>query len=80
MNFTTWLDTLTSEKGIDLDDYFDVDGPSGVNCMSYRHVIDAIKQTSKTERDGIKKVLVKIDFMNGDVCHYFRHLAQAIAI
>lgn len=80
MNFNTWIDTLNSEKGIDMHDRFDVDGPSGTNNMDYTTVVEAIKQAPKHERDGIKNMLVRIDFANGDITDYYRHLAQAIAI
>lgn len=80
MQFNTWIETLVSEKGIDTEQRFDVEGPSGTNNMDYRTVIDAIKQTSTEEKAKIKTMLVKIDFANGDIRHFFRHLAQAIAI
>ncbi len=31
------------------------------------------------ERAKIKQTIVMIDFRNGDVLHFFRHLAQAVA-
>ncbi len=80
INFNTWIDALLSEKGIDPDDTIEVDGASGWNLMPISAVIDAIKATSKSERDQIKTMLVRIDFHNGDVKHYIQHLAQAIAI
>jgi hypothetical protein len=46
-----------------------------LNCL-----IDAIKNTSNNEQNNIKSMLVKIDFYHKDVLHYFKHLAQAIAI
>lgn len=33
-----------------------------------------------SEQRAIKTMLVKIDFVNGDVRKYLRHLAQAIAL
>lgn len=80
MNFNTWLDTFIEEKGIDVEQGFTVEGPSGENHMTYENVIDAIKQAPKQEQAAIKTMIVKIDFVNGDVKDYFRHLAQAIAI
>jgi hypothetical protein len=78
--FSRWLDTFLSEKGIDLEDRFTVQGPEwGENDMAYEHVVDAIKRAPAHEQAGIKDMLVKIDFKNGDVRHYLRHLAQAIA-
>jgi len=82
--FTKWLDTLLSEKGTDLDQVLTVPGPKdsifGDNSMPLQIVIDAIKTASKDEQKSIKKTLVQIDFLNGDICHYFKHLAQALAI
>ena len=38
-----------------------------------------IKATTPEEQAGIKDMIVKIDFYNGDVVDYFRHLAQVLA-
>ena len=78
--FNQWLDTLIEEKEINTEEQFQVQGQSGTNFMCYENVIEAIKSTSSNEQAGIKSVLVKIDFANGDIKHYFRHLAQAIAL
>jgi hypothetical protein len=80
MTFNKWLDTLIEEKGIDTEELFEVDGPSGTNIMPALVVIEAIKSTSKQEQAAIKTTLVKIDFCNGDIMHYFKHLAGALAI
>lgn len=80
--FNDWIDTLISEKGIDLDQIMTIpsDGIFGDNMIPVQVVIDAIKSTSKQEQKAIKKTLVMIDFKNGDILHYIKHLAQAIAI
>lgn len=80
--FNEWIDTLFSEKGIDQDQVLTIpsDGFFGDNIMPVSVVIDAIKNTSKKEQKAIQKMLVKIDFANGDILHYIKHLAQAIAI
>lgn len=80
MTFNTWIDTFTTEKGLDMDQIIEVEGESGTNFMPLSIVIDAIKAASEQERRQIKATIVKIDFMNGNVMHFFRHLAQAIAI
>ena len=80
MTFTSWLNTFIQEKGIDLERGLEVEGPSGTNFMTVGIVVDAIKNTSSNEQAGIKNMIVKIDFVNGDVVDYFKHLAQAIAI
>lgn len=76
----TYLDNLISEKNIDLDMSLNVEGPSGLNIMPLRVVIDAIIGAPKHEQKGIRNTLVKIDFHNGDVMHFFNHLAGALAI
>lgn len=43
------------------------------------NIIENIKATTPEEQAGIKDMIVKIDFHNGDVVDYFRHLAQALA-
>lgn len=80
MTFTKWLNTFIAEKGIDIEDSFTVKGPNGDNHMQYVHVIAAILGAPASEQAAIKSMIVRIDFRNGDVRHYFRHLAQAIAI
>ena len=80
MTFTIWLDRFISEKELDIEDTFEVEGPEwGWNLIPLGCVIEAIKSTSCQEQAQIKNMLVKIDFVNGNVMDYFEHLAQAIA-
>jgi hypothetical protein len=79
--FNRWLETFLDEKGIDLEEGFTVSGPGGPNHMQYAHVVTAIVENAPPhEQAAIKDQLVRIDFRNGDVRHYLRHLAQAIAL
>jgi hypothetical protein len=79
MNFTNWLDTFLEEKGIDLEETFTLLNSEGVeNFMPYAVVIEHIKIAPQHEQKAIKEMIVKIDFKNGDVRHFLRHLAQAI--
>lgn len=75
-----WLETLLDEKGIDRQTYLEVEGKSGLNIIPVQIVINAIAAAPASEKKAIKHNLVKIDFCNGDVLDYIRHLAQAIAI
>lgn len=78
--FNTWLDTFIDEKGIDLEHRFDVEGPQwGWNSIPLSVVVDTAKRTSSAEQTEIKNTLVQIDHKNGDVLHYFEHLAKALA-
>ena len=78
MVFNKWLDTFIEEKGIDLEDTFELQGPSGTNLMSYGVIIEHIKLTQGEEQKMIKDMIVKIDFKNGDIKHFLRHLGQGI--
>ena len=79
MRFSTWLDTLVTEKGLDTEHLITVEGPSGENIIPLGCVLDAIKATSKREQEGIRTMLVKLDFRNAPILPYFEHLAKAIA-
>lgn len=79
MTFNKWIDTFVSEKGIE-NTAIEVEGPSGINYMTVRNVVEAIKQASTPEKKSIKATLIMIDFKNGNAVHFFKHLAQAIAI
>lgn len=78
--FAKWLDTFTTEKGLDIEQVFVVEGNSGENHIPLGCVLEAIKSAPAHEQAGIKNMIVKIDFHNGDVTKYFAHLAQAIAL
>ena len=79
--FNQWIDTFVSEKGIDQEQIIEVEGGVfGTNFIPCGVVIENIKTTSEEEKQQIKDILIQIDFSNGDVMHFLRHLAQAIAI
>lgn len=81
MTFNEWLDTFISEKDLDLEQVFEVEGPDwGTNYIPARVVVEHIQIASPAEQMEIKNMLVKIDFHNGDVMDFFKHLAKAIAI
>lgn len=77
--FDKWLDTFIDEKALDTEEVFTVEGPSGPNYIPLGVVIEHIKIAPAHEQQAIKDMLVKIDFCNGDVLDFFRHLAGAIA-
>ena len=80
MTFSKWIDTFLSEKGIDGEHALTVTGPSGENSIPVACLVEMMKSAPKHEQQGIKTMIVKIDFRNGDVLDYFRHLARAVAI
>jgi len=80
MTFAKWIDTFIEAKEIDPDEYMEIEGPSGLNMIPVSALVAAIESAPASERASIKDVIVRIDFVNGDVRGYFRHLAQAIAL
>lgn len=78
--FANWLDTLVDEKGLDHEHLFEKTAADGtLNVIPLGVVLDTIKVAPAAEQKAIKTVLVKIDFLNGDVLHFFDHLAGALA-
>lgn len=77
--FNKWLDTFIEEKGIDLWQVIEIKTENNTHYFEVGNIIDNIKATTPEEQAGIKNMIVKIDFYNGDVVDYFRHLAQALA-
>lgn len=78
-NFSRWLDTLVSEKELDLEHIFSKEGESGLNVIPLACVLDAIKGAPAKEQAEIRNTLVRIDYRNGDIMHFFGHLAGALA-
>jgi len=74
-----YINTLVSEKGLDLEQVIEVQGESGTNFIPLGVVVEHIDICNESEYQQIKTTLAKIDFHNGDVMHFFTYLAQAIA-
>ena len=69
-----YLETLIEEKGADIEDEINLDGHFG---LTFEMLIDFIDSMPEYH-DKIRTMLVKIDFHNGDVFHYLRHLATGM--
>lgn len=69
-----YLDALITEKGSSTDASIDIDGVVG---LTWQHLIDFIDQLPEHHED-IRKNLVHIDFVNGDVFDYLTHLAKGM--
>lgn len=82
MNFATWLDTFVSEKGLDVDHVFEIktDDFWETHFITLEIVLwQAKENASAAEQKQIKDIIVQIDFRNGDVMHFFNHLATGLA-
>ena len=76
-----WFERFLSEKGVSKDETFEVEGPEwGINTIPVHCIVDLYNQAPAHEKAKIKATFVKIDFMNGDVRHFLKHLAKAVAL
>lgn len=81
MTFREWFDTFCEEKGInDVYKVWDLQSPNGTwNHIDIEVVIEYVQNiTDPAIQKTIKDNFVKIDFFNGDVYHFFKHMAQGI--
>lgn len=79
-DFQGWLDVFLSEHEVDMEETFEVEGPSGVNDMPYAAVVLAMKRTGAEEQKKLRDLFVRADLVNADVGAILRFLAQAIAL
>lgn len=79
-SFNKWIDTFLSEKGIDSEELLEAEGPLGMNYIPVGALVSSIKGSNEKNQKEIKAIMVKIDFKNGDVRHFLKHLAKAIAL
>lgn len=76
--FEIWFDTFIEEKNLPVASW-ELEGPDGMtHWIDSDVVIEYIRIAPPKEQFQIKDVIVKIDFMNGDINHFFNHLAKAI--
>jgi hypothetical protein len=75
---TEYLRAFFSEKEV-AEVTWDLESADGTwHHMPNAVVVEHITQCSVAEADKIADVLRKIDFSNGDINHFFKHLAGAI--
>ena len=74
-----YLNTWLTAKGIALDTMCEVDGDSGINFIPLEIIVDFMCKMSADTQAKAKTNLVKIDFHNGDVMHFFDYVAKVIA-
>ena len=77
-----YLETLISEKGLDLEGtIIEVEGQDwGLNIIELGAVVDYIMASGPANQAQVKDTLVKIDFHNGDIMHFFKHVAKFMAV
>jgi hypothetical protein len=71
-----YLEVFFEEKEIPSQLFELKDSLGTTHFIDTEAVIEIIKSTSVKEQRTIADMLRKIDFVNGDVNHYLKHLAQ----
>ena len=76
-----YLNTLIEEKGLDLEaTIIEVEGKDwGLNMIPLGCVVDFIMTSGKENQRQVRNTLVKIDYANADVMHFFTHVATFMA-
>lgn len=73
-----YLETFFAEKNLP-EVFWDLKDNDGVSHhISSTVVLEAIEQAPQSEQNGIVDVIRRIDFENGDVNLYLKHLAGAL--
>ena len=78
MKFEKWLETFVEEKGFDKEcTLFEAEDKLGtLHIVDLGHLIEVIKTAAPSEKSKIKDTIVKLDFLNGDIKHFFQYLAK----
>lgn len=72
-----YIETLLEEKEIDKECIeFTVKYKDQIHFVNLEFLISIMGMCSTKEAISIRNTLVKIDFANGDVLHFFEHLAN----
>jgi hypothetical protein len=77
--FSKWLDTFVEEKGIDLEHDFYVKTEHNEHIVSVGSIVEQMKVATADEKSEIERIIVMIDFADGDVMHFLEHLAKPLA-
>ena len=76
----TFFNRYFNEKDLD-NQVYEITTPNGtMNLIETDMVIAKIKTTQGEEAKKIEAIIRQIDYLNGDIHHFLRHLAQAMAI
>ena len=76
----TFFNRYFNEKQLD-NQVYEIATPNGtMNLIETDMVITKIKTTQGEEAKKIEAIIRQIDCLNGDLHHFLKHLAQAMAI
>ena len=76
----TFFNRYFNEKDLD-NQVYEIAAPNGtMNLIETDMVIAKIKTTQGEEAKKIEAIIRQIDCLNGDIHHFLKHIAQAMAI
>ena len=76
--FQTWFSTFNAEKGLPFESW-SLTAPDGtLHILDTDVVKEAAFHAPAREQKQIQATIAKIDFMNGDVNDFYKHLAQGL--
>ncbi len=76
--FNKWFETFLGEKNLPYESWDLISENGTLNIIDSDVVIEHIKIAPDHEQKAIKEMIIKIDFANGNINHFFKHLAGAL--
>ncbi len=70
-----WLDTFLTEKQVDPETVFVLDVAGVTHYVPFEVIREFVEHLPESLQGQIKEKLIRVDFVNGDVLHFCRHLA-----
>ncbi len=76
--FIKWFERFLEEKELSYQTWEIKDSQGVTHILDSDVLIEQVKFAPIHEQAQIKQTIVKIDFLNGDVNHFFKHLVGAL--
>lgn len=76
--FKKWFETFLTEKNLPYESWELISKNGKLNIIDTDVVIEHVKIAPNHEQKQIKEMMVKIDFRNGNINHFFKRLAEAM--
>jgi hypothetical protein len=73
-----YINRFFKEKEIPFQQWEIEDEDGTIHIINNEVIIEHIKTTNGIERKTIENILRKIDFSNGDINHFLKHLAYGL--
>ncbi len=80
MTFKKWLSVFISEKDIDREMMLEVEHNGDIHFVSVGVLESFICRMDKETLRNIKNTILKIDYVNGDVLHFFKYMAKGMLV